>query len=219
MAGMSSVAMSVRSDRACRMGGRVSRPRGRGSLARAASRDEDRGSWTRRWAEPGGWLSKRLAAATCQCVLNRMFEQAAILEARKTRRERRLGRKWRREGKVAGAGTLLSLLSGPDRADRVPHLWGEAAPFLPPGDGGAGHTCGPAVQPDGATFVYLSPLWTHLDPGPAAPCTQRPVRTSLWIALELPSSSLSRAPSPCTWSTALATCCPTLLRARHRYWA
>lgn len=50
-----------------------------------------------------------------------------------------------------------------------PHLRREAAPFLPPADGGAGHTCSPAVQPDGSAFVHLGPLWTHLDPGPAAP--------------------------------------------------
>ena len=175
-----------------------------------------KGSWTRGRAEPGGWLSKRPAAATCPGALNRTSEQAAVSEVKETGRGRRLGREGRRERKAVGAVTLLSLWAGPDR---IPHLWGEAAPFLPPGDGGAGHPCGPAVQPDGATFVYLSPLWAHLDPGPAAPCTQRPVRTSLWTARGLPSSTLSRVPSPCTWSTALATCCPALLRARHRYWA
>lgn len=65
---------------------------------------------------------------------------------------------------------------GPDGS----HLWGEAAPFLPPGDGGTGHTWSPAVQPDSAAFVHLGPLWTHLDPGPIAPCRQSPVRIPLW---------------------------------------
>lgn len=66
--------------------------------------------------------------------------------------------------------------------ERSPHLRGEAAPLLPPGDGGAGHTCGPAVQPHGAAFVNLSPLWAHLDPGPTAPCTQNAVTTPLRTA-------------------------------------
>lgn len=59
------------------------------------------------------------------------------------------------------------------------HLGGEAAAFLPPGDGGTGHTRGPTVQPDRPAFVHLGPLRAHLDPGPTAPCRQCPVRTVL----------------------------------------
>lgn len=58
--------------------------------------------------------------------------------------------------------------------DRSPHLWGEAAAFLPPGNGSTGHTWSPAVQLDSAAFMHLGPLWTHLDPGPIAPCRQSP---------------------------------------------
>lgn len=38
----------------------------------------------------------------------------------------------------------------------------------------------------------LGPLWTHLDPGPVAPCRQIPVRTPLWAAARSPPD-----PQPC----------------------
>ena len=83
--------------------------------------------------------------------------------------------KWRELGEERGGAEGWCWDSA--EPGRYPHLWGEAAPFLPPGDGGTGHPRGPAVQPDGAAFVYLGPLWAHLDPGPVAPCRQNPVRT------------------------------------------
>lgn len=52
------------------------------------------------------------------------------------------------------------------RSDRA---CGGGCPFLPPGDGGTGHPSSPAVQPHGVAFVYLCPLWAHLDPRTTAP--------------------------------------------------
>lgn len=109
---------------------------------------------------------------------------------------------------MAGTGTLLSLWPG---LDGSPHLWGEAAPFLLPGDGGTGHTCSPAVQPDSAAFMHLGSLWTHLDPGPIAPCRQSSVRIPLWAAhvLPVPPAALSshRAHGARPWPHAAQRCC------------
>lgn len=91
-----------------------------------------------------------------------------------------------------------------------PHLWWEAAPFLPPGDGGAGHACSPAVQPDSAAFVDLGPLWAHLDSGSTAPCRQSAVRTrpglnTLPAPTLSPDSHHARGAQP--WPPAAQRCC------------
>lgn len=93
----------------------------------------------------------------------------------------------------------------------APHLRREVAPFLLPGDGGTGYACSPAVQPHSAAFVYLGSLWTHLDPGPVAPCRQSLVRMTVRAAHALPAppSALPphRARGARPWPRAALRCC------------